>query len=83
MDERDGQGTSENSSPTHGSEVFRTNGIRRNRNAHFKLELTGDEINRIETVLEALAVESRAYLQVRECVLLCERIREEAREQGF
>jgi hypothetical protein len=47
------------------------------------LSLTGDEIHRVTKVLEDLAVESRVYLQVRECVLLCERIREEARRQGY
>ena len=66
-----------------GLDAFRTQGIRRNRKLQFTLTLSGDEIQRTLKVLEDLAVESRCYLQVRECVLMAERIRAEAHKQGF
>ena len=66
-----------------GLDPLRTKGLRSNRKLEFNLSLSGDEIYRTLKLMEELAVESHAYLQVRECVLLSERIREQANKQGF
>jgi hypothetical protein len=70
-----------------GLEAFRTQGIRRNRKKEFNLSLTGEEIYQTLKILEGLAVKTAAqgdrYMDVRECVLAAECIRNEARRQGF
>jgi len=64
-----------------------TKRIQRNRRLQFNLSLTGEEIYRHLNILEDVAVRSAAhagsYLEIRECVLLAERFRAEARKQGF
>jgi len=72
-----------------GLEAFRTQGIRRNRKKEFNLSLTGEQIYQTLKILEGLAVKMAAqgkgnpYMDVRECVLAAECIRNEARRQGF
>ena len=64
-----------------------TRGVQRNRKLQFNLSLTGEEIYRQLKILEGLAVKTAAregsYLDVRECVLAAEKLRTEARKQGF
>jgi len=63
--------------------TLQTRGIKRNRNGMFKLELTGEDVYRLLQLLEDRAVAETAYLEVRQSVYFADKLREQAREQGF
>lgn len=60
-----------------------TKGIRRNRALLFRFELTGREIYDLLALLEDRAVAETSYLRVRQAVYFAERVREQARREGF
>ena len=73
----------ETQTPNFGDDALETNGIRSNRNAQFTFTLSGQETYRTLQTFENLAVDTPHFNLVRQCVLLSEKIRNQAREQGF
>jgi len=64
-------------------EVWGTRGKRANNAQLFKVAFSGAEIYALVHFLEEEALHSEDYLKVRKCVLMAEKLRERAKEQGF
>lgn len=64
-------------------EAIVTKGIRQNRAKVLAIPLTGEELYDLLAVLDDQAIRSEHYPEVRECVILAEKIRQRAKKQGF
>lgn len=66
-----------------GEDSLATAGIRANRKRGFHIALTGEQLYWLLAGLERVALRSESYPEVRNCVCFAERIRAQAKAQGF
>lgn len=65
-------------------EYLKTAGVRTNARAIFSIRFSGTDVYDLLKLLEGVATQSpNSYLEVRKCVFLSEKIRNQTRRQGF
>ena len=79
----DSEALAEPSSWSLGEDSVATAGIRANRKRGFQIALTGEQLYWLLAGLERVALRSENYPEVRNAVLFAERIRAQAKAQGF
>ncbi len=73
----------EQSGPDPALHNLATNGIARNRKRQFHIDLPGSKFNTLITLLDAIALDTKSILILRDCVHLGDEIMDQLREQGF